>query len=144
MKVEIPIEITLVSPPNGVLYALQKGKDVRLAHQRSDGTNLDFHLTLTLAGQLDSGAPRFTGPFAQGSADERFVYINIGASAGDHLSPWSRRAKIHISGITWEMVEQVQEKPGSSIHARFAGTDKKGEPTCASLRPIDGGWELIA
>ncbi len=144
MKVEIPIQITLVTPPAGVLYAVQKGKDERVSLQRSDGSDLTFNLSLTLAGQLDSEAPRFTGVFAQGPADERFVYLNIGASAGDHFSQWSRRAKIHLSGITWELVELAQSKPGSVIHGLFAGTDKKGEPSCASMRPIDGSWELLS
>jgi len=140
MKVEIPIRIILAEPPTGVLYALQRGKVELVSRSRSNGSDLVFDLTLTLAGQLESGAPRFTGSFAQGPAAERFVYITIGKSAGDFASPWQRRAKIHVSGITWGMVEKALAKPGSVIAARFAGTDKKGEPSCASMRPIENGW----
>ncbi len=61
-------------------------------------------------------------------------------SAGDFASPWSRRAKIHLSAIAGEQVKEVQQTHGAKIAGKFAGTDKKGEPSCASLRPIDGGW----
>jgi len=144
MKVEIPVEITLLDPPPGVSYALQHGKDELRSRVRSSGSDLVFGVTLTLAGRLESGAPRFVGGFAQGPAVERFVYITIGTSAGDPLSPWTRRAKIHVSGITWEMVEKVQAMPGHVIAGCFPGTDKKGEPSCASLRPINEGWGVVA
>jgi hypothetical protein len=142
MKAEIPIRITLVAPPAGVLYALQRGKDERVSPVRSEGSDLVFSLTLTLAGRLESGFPRFTGAFAQGPADQRFVYIRIGVPACDLSSPWSRRAKIHLSGITWEMVEEVQATPKAVIAARFAGKDKKGEPACASIWPLEEGWKV--
>ncbi len=140
MKVEIPIQITLLKPPANVLYAIQEGKARLASPARADGSDLSFNLKLTLAGQLESGAPRFTGEFAQGPPTERFVYVAIGTSAGDPTSPWTRRAKIHVSGITWKMVEAVQAKSGCVIAASFAGTDKKGEPSCASMWPADGGW----
>ncbi len=143
MKVEIPIRITLAGPLAGVAYAVQKGKNELVSKARSDGSDLHFDLTLTLAGRLASGAPRFVGPFAQGPADERFIYLTIGKSAGDPSSPWTRRAKIHVSGITWEMVEEVQATPRSVVTARFAGVDKKGEPACASMRPLKKGWVII-
>jgi len=143
MKVEIPIRIVLVRPPKAVQYALQRGRDEIVSSVRSNGSDLAFDLTLTVSGQLESGAPRFTGPFAQGPAQERFVYITIGTMAGDPQSCWSRRAKIHLSEISWSVVEEAQSTPGSVIAGRFAGTGKKGEPACASMRTVEGGWAVV-
>lgn len=142
MKVEISVRIVLVGPPNGVQYALQRGKEEVVSPVRSDGSDLKFDLTLTLAGKLESGAPRFIGAFAQGPADERFVYIRIGTMAGDPGSCWTRRAKIHLAAITWAMVEEIQATPGSIIVGRFLGTGTRGEPACASMRPIGGEWTI--
>lgn len=139
----MPIRLTLVDPPNGVQYALQKGKEELVSKTQSKGVDLEFDLMVTVAGQLETGAPRFLGDYVQGPPLERFVYITIGTSAGDRNSPWKRRAKLHLSGIEWGLVERFQANPGTVISGRFAGTDKKGEPSCASLRPIDGQWTLL-
>jgi hypothetical protein len=60
----------------------------------------------------------------------RFVYICIGTSAGDHISPWSRRAKIDIHGIPREMLI-----PGAVLEAVLPGREKDGSPACATVRP---------
>ena len=143
MKSEIPIRLTLASPPPGVRYALQRGKDEIVSPATSDGSDLSFVLTLTYSGPLETGAPRWTGPFSQGPVSERFVYVLIGTSAGDLSSPWTRRLKLHLSAITVSQVESADAQPGSILTARFAGTDKKGEPTCASQHPLDPGWSLV-
>ena len=44
-----------MNPPPGVLYSLQEGKSGRLDPVRSNGSDLSFNVSLTLAGQLDSG-----------------------------------------------------------------------------------------
>jgi hypothetical protein len=62
--------------------------------------------------------------------------------AGDPESCWTRRLKIHLSEISWSMVEEVQATPGAVIAGRFAGSDKNGQPSCASARPIEGGWRV--
>ncbi len=142
MKTEVPIRVTLVCPPAGVAFAVQKGKGEIVSVTRSDGGDVSFDVTLDLAGKLGDGSPRFTGAFAQGPADGRFVYVTIGDRAGDPNSPWSRRAKIPLTGISWEMVEAVLASPGSVLSARFPGTAKDGCPACASLKPVDG-WHVL-
>lgn len=144
MKVEIPIRITLVGPPANVQYALQRGKDELVSVTRSEGADLVFDLSITLAGKLESGSPRFTGVFTQGPAEERFVYIRIGTMAGDPTSCWTRRAKVHLSGITSDMVEESRSLPGSIIAGRFPGKDSKGGPFCASTQPNDDGWKVTS
>ncbi|HKP37759.1 MAG TPA: DUF5990 family protein [Pyrinomonadaceae bacterium] len=61
--------------------------------------DLEFEFTVTAKPGKD-GSPNFLGPLVQGPVGERFVYINIGAYAGQTDTCWSRRLKIPLSGIT--------------------------------------------
>ncbi len=49
--------------------------------QQAAGDDLVFTLTAKLKSGKD-GQPDFSGPFVQGPVAERFIYINIGTSAG--------------------------------------------------------------
>jgi hypothetical protein len=143
MPVEIPIRIVFVDAPPGVQYSLRKGKDELVAPRRSTGGDLPFELALTLKGQQPDGSPNFSGCFANGTPTERFVRINIGTIAGDWTSCWTRAAKIPISGITWELVEEVQATPGAVIEGRFPGRSKRdGSPSCATIHILDNGWKI--
>jgi len=109
-------------------FGLKKGhgsdsEDV--AKQRSKGDDLEFEFTVTAKIGKDH-LPNFTGPFVQGPAGERFVYINIGTYAGQTNTPWSRRLKIPLSGITWDML-----RSGKVLVAHIPGTGKDGGPSCA-------------
>jgi hypothetical protein len=88
-----------------------------------------------------NGLPNFTGPFAQGPPDGRFVYIDVGTCAGQHDTPWSRRMKIPLQGITWPLVRKALAKPGYRLTARIPGTGRDGGPSCATVRPL-GDWEV--
>jgi hypothetical protein len=100
------LRIVLEKPTAGVDFGLQKGhgSDYEVvAKQRSKGRDLEFEFTVTAKTGKDH-FPNFTGPFVQGPAGERFVYINIGTYAGQTNTPWSRRLKIPLSGITGDML----------------------------------------
>jgi hypothetical protein len=108
---------------------LQKGhgSDYEVvAKQRSKGSDLEFEFTVTAKMGRDNNLPNFTGPFVQGPAGERFVYINIGTYAGQTNTSWSRRLKIPLSGITWDMLNS-----GKVLVAHIPGTGKDGGPSCA-------------
>jgi hypothetical protein len=47
---------------------------------------------------------------------------------------WSRRLKVPLRGITWEMIERK-----NSLQTRVPGTGKDGSPTCATVKPF-AGW----
>ncbi|WP_350340264.1 DUF5990 family protein [Paraflavitalea speifideaquila] len=86
--------------------------------------------------------PDFAGPFAQGPVGERFVYIDIGTAARQFTSPWSRRLKIPLRGITWEMIQQVNDNPGDILQTSVPGTGKDGTPNCATVKPF-AGWVVV-
>ena len=133
---ELNFIIILEKPPADVDYALQEGggnnyKTVQT--QRSTGRDLQFNFSARVRESKD-GNPNFLGPFVQGPTHERFVYLDIGTYAGQAKTPWSRRLKIPLRGITWDMIEKKK-----TLKTRVAGTAKDGSPTCATVKPF-AGW----
>jgi hypothetical protein len=124
----VTLRIRLERPTAGVDFGLQKGhgSDCEVvAKQRSKGGDLEFEFTVTAKPAKDH-LPNFTGPFVQGPTGERFVYINIGTFAGQTNTPWSRRLKIPLNGITWDLLHA-----GKVLVAHIPGTGKDGGPSCA-------------
>ena len=112
MEHELKLRIVLEKPPAGVDFGLQKGRGVdyeTIQTQRSKGPDLHFEFTVRAKHTGKNDPPNFLGPFVQGPTGERFVYIDIGTYAGQSGTCWSRRLKIPLRGITWEMVEEVTE-----------------------------------
>ena len=85
----------------------------------------------------------FLGPFTQGPPASRFVYVNSGTMAGESATPWTRRAKIPLAGITTAMVKRALAAPSARIEARIQGTARDGGPACATCRPIGSGWSVV-
>jgi hypothetical protein len=96
---DLSARILVLRPPAGVTFAVQKGKYEFLPPTEIADEYLAFDFTLRVHGDPQCGPPNFRGPFAQGPPAERFVYVNSGTSAGQHDSPWTRRAKIQLDGI---------------------------------------------
>ena len=125
----VTLRIVLEKPTAGVDFGLQKGKGSDyevVAKQRSNGGDLEFEFTVTAESGRHDDLPNFAGPFVQGPAGERFVYIDIGTYAGQTNTPWSRRLKIPLSGITWDML-----RSGKVLVAHIPGAGKDGGPSCA-------------
>lgn len=137
----IPLRIVVVEPPPAVRWAVQLGRDGLLppAHVAPGAVTFDF--TLVLAAGRD-GRPTLRGPAAQGPPAERFVYVNSGRGAGDEASPWSRRAKVSLAGITPALLRDLQARPDGVLEARFLGTDRRGGPACATVPLQGGGWRV--
>ena len=142
--IELALRIVIDNPVPGVALALQKGKsgaEQLIAPASVTAEAATFDLTVTASQGKTGPTPRLLGPFVQGAPDGRFVYVNIGAYAGDPNSPWARRAKIPLTGLTWPLIETL--KPGERLEARIAGRDRKGEPACASLPLLSPGWRVV-
>ncbi len=144
MSQEVPIRIILVQPPNGVRFAVQRGKDDLLPPSHTDDTTITFDFTVRVGQPQPNGAPNLLGPFTQGPVADRFVYVNAGTSAGDPTSPWTRRIKVKLAGITQVMIETVQTMPGKVIEGRIAGQAKDGGPAAASVPLLGDGWQVVA
>ncbi|AEI51639.1 DUF5990 family protein [Runella slithyformis] len=140
----LTLHLILEKPPIGVDYGVQQGSGtgyVCVQKQRSQGEDLTFMVSLTLK-SLPGELPVFTGPFAQGPPKERFVYLNIGKSAGQWDSAWSRRLKIPLRGITPEMIHWVLTDEQAVLEISVPGTAKDGSPACASVKGGEG-WKVV-
>jgi Family of unknown function (DUF5990) len=130
-KVELALQLIVVEPPEGVRLAMQRGRESLLAPGIAYANELVFEFSLVVA-DLEATPVRFTGEFAQGPAEARFVYVRSGTLAGQQDSPWTRRAKVPLAGISAEVV-QVALESGRPLVARVAGRAKDGGPFFASV-----------
>jgi hypothetical protein len=145
MESDLPIRLVLVDPPSGVDYGIQRGSgshyETLLVQQRKH-EDVIFDFSLSVADNRKDGLPKFKGPFAQGPPASRFIYVVVGTYAGQKNTPWSRRMKVPLQGITWALIRQVTSKPGRKLLARIAGTGKDGGPNCATVQLL-GNWQVI-
>ncbi len=103
MEPEITLRIVLEAPPAGVDFGIQKGRGSLfevIQKQRSKGPDLSFEFSVGVRNADGSGTPDFSGPMVQGPRGGRFVYVDIGKLAGQLDTPWSRRLKVPLTGIT--------------------------------------------
>jgi hypothetical protein len=126
---ELSLRVVLERPTPGADFGLQRGRggDYQTVQtQRSLGGDLHFEFTPVV-----KPGPDFSGPFVQGARGGRFVYIDIGTYAGQKETPWSRRLKIPLSGITAGMIAA-----GGTIEARVAGSGRDGSPSCGTVKDV--------
>jgi Family of unknown function (DUF5990) len=138
----VKFRIVLEAPPADVDYGLQKGRGSMyetVQTQRSDGGDLRFEFDAEV--RATGTASDFRGSFIQGPAGARFVYIDIGACAGQTGTPWSRRLKVPLAGITADMIRRATR--GAVLEASVPGTGRDGTPACASVRDF-AGWKVKA
>jgi hypothetical protein len=141
---ELTCRIVLQAPPSGVDFGLQKGRGANyetVQKQRSSGKDLKFEFNVAVRPVTKGTAPDFGGPFVQGPAGQRFVYIDIGTYAGQADTTWSRRLKIPVAGITWAMIDRASKAP-TVVETRIPGTGKDGGPNCATVKPFEG-WKVV-
>jgi hypothetical protein len=144
---DVKLKIILLSPPPGIDFGLQKGSGSiyeTIQKQRSNLSDLNFECEVEVKGDiLKDQFPDFRGPFVQGPVGGRFIYLDIGALAGqENQSSW--RLKIPLVGITWAMVSQLDINPAAFLETRVPGTGKNGGPNCATVKPFEGWIVKIA
>ena len=143
MDRELSLTIVLERPTAGVDYGLQKGRGndyETVQTQRGANKDLTFEFSVRV-NEGKKGNPNFLGPFAQGGADGRFVYLDIGTYAGQKNTGWARRLKIPLVGIDWKVIDAAA-KARKPLEARVAGSGgRDGGPTCGTIKPFTG-WHL--
>jgi Family of unknown function (DUF5990) len=144
MTPELPLRIVLEKPPAGVDFGLQKGRGgdyEAIQKQRSETKDLHFEFTVGVKPRGNDPTPRFSGSLVQGPPSGRFVYIDIGTYAGQTDTSWSRRLKIPLSGITWNMIDQVPDDSRAVLETRVPGTARDGGPNCGTAKLLHE-WRL--
>lgn len=141
---ELRLRITVVQPPRGVTFRVQRGKADLVPPARQSDARISFDLAVRVAGSRADGGPNLRGSVTQGPPAGRFVYVSSGTLAGQGDSCWTRRAKVPLAGITWELVERALADPRAVLETRIAGTARDGGPACATVPLLDDGWSLSA
>lgn len=138
---ELTLRIVVDHPVAGVRLRLQRGRDelVVPTSESEREVAFDFPVRVELPGR--SGRPNFLGAFTQGPPAARFVYVNAGQAAGQHDSPWSRRAKVPLTDITTAQVEQALAS-GAGLEVHYEGHGHDGGPTCATVPLTPAAWQL--
>lgn len=142
MEPEITLRIVLETPPRGVDFGIQRGRGSLfevIQKQRSAGGDLSFQFSVGVKNADGNGTPDFNGPIVQGPRGGRFVYVDIGKVAGQLDTPWSRRLKVPLTGITADQIGRATSRSGGVLEARVPGTGKDGGPSCASVKDF-AGW----
>lgn len=135
---EIRLRITVVDPPAGVRFAMQRGRSELSEAVEKHADALVFEFPVHVADAI-SAPPRLLGEFTQGPVTGRFVYINVGTCAGQFGSPWTRRIKVPLYSLAPELVAKAIAKPGTVLETRIKGTGRDGTPACATV-PLLTPW----
>jgi hypothetical protein len=130
------LRIALAEPPAGVAFAMQRGRSELVPPVDAHANALVFEFDVSVADATCS-PPRFVGPYTQGPAAGRFVYVNVGTSAGQPGSPWTRRIKVPLSSISPALVAEALATPGTVLATRIRGTGRDGTPACATVPLLD-------
>lgn len=117
-------------------FAVQRGSAELLEPSERTPDALVFDFTVRVGATPAKAPPRFLGPFTQGPPSARFVYVTSGRRAGQDNTPWDRRAKIPLAGISASMIQAALGASGVRIETEMPGTGSDGGPTCATVKAI--------
>lgn len=138
----LPLRINVLKPPPGVLWALQLGQNELVKPTSITSKRITFEFEVDVIPDATVAGFRLGGKAVQGKVGERFVYLCIGAYAGQVDTPIGRRAKIRLEGITRKLIAASKAKRGGLLEVEFAGTDSKGDPSCATVPLMGSGWHV--
>ena len=138
MKHDIPVRVTVRQPLQSVVMKVQRGKDELLDPIPTTSEELVFEFDLTA--DLSQETPNFLGKYSQGPKDARFIYVNSGTYADQHLTCSSRRAKLSLMSVTRDQVEDVLVK-NEILACEFDGVGRDGGPTCATVKGLV--WKVV-
>lgn len=122
-----------------VYLGIQKGNEV-IEAVPADRKQVIFRPTFRITKQAD-GSPNFLGPFAKGTAQERFFYLSWGVMHEQRGFQMFRRAKIHLNHLTWAQVHAALSD-NRALKVVIDMTGKRGDPVCASIRSDRADWRL--
>lgn len=114
-------------------FGLQDKRQALHGGQRQADGAMRYEFDVQVAWEGGAAAPRFRGPFVHGTAALPFVYLGW-REQGPKESPWIRRLKVPLSGITSEQVETVTRRSGGVLEAAISGAGSGTVPL------IGGGW----
>ena len=139
---KLSLRIIVVDPPPNILWAPQHGRDEIVKPTLNTKNRISFDFTVDVVEDSSSAGFRLRGPAVQGRPGGRFVYLRMGAYAGQIGSSAGWRAKIGLDGISHKLVLAVKSKRSGVLEVEFAGTGPKGGPACATVPLLGAGWQV--
>lgn len=137
----VTLRVTIEAPVPGVALAMQRGRDALVPPIRATGEAVTFQVCAEVRVRPD-GTTTLAGAEVQGPPAARFLYVTVGTRAGQPDSPWDRRAKVPLTGISSDLIAAARARPGVVLAARIAGRARDGGPACATVPLLGGGWQL--
>ena len=109
--------------------ALQdKDENLHPPVKRSNGMHVfDFELTVS---ERPDGKPNFTGPFACGPPDKRFVYLSWPRADG---CGYVNRVKVRLGDLDWPLIDEAIAR-GVPLEADASGRKAGGGAVPVSWR----------
>jgi Family of unknown function (DUF5990) len=138
----LALRITVVDPPPNILWALQLGQEELVKPSLSANNRISFDFTVEVVVDASPAGFRLRGPAVQGRPGGRFVYLRMGAYAGQAGATAGWRAKIGLEGITQQLIVHAKAKRSGVLEVEFAGTSPKGGPACATVPLLGAGWQV--
>ncbi len=138
----LALRITVVDPPPNILWALQLGQEEIVKPSSITKNCISFDFTVEVVEGESKGVFRLRGQAVQGRPGNRFVYLRMGAYAGQAGIDAGWRAKIGLEGITQKLLDAVKAKRDGVLEVQFAGTGPKGGPACATVPLLGDGWHV--
>jgi len=140
----LPLRIIIEQPLPGVALALQHGKDGLQMPTAASPAQVVFDFSVRVGTPQADRAPNFLGPFAQGPAAGRFVYVGVGRRAGQAKSVCDGRMKVPLTGISQAQVKDVASGSGKRLAVHVPGRNPKGGPTVATVKLPEDAWTVVA
>ncbi len=142
MTARLTLRLIVREPVPGVALRIQRGKSDLVDPVSMSSDDVTFEIEVGV--YAVPGGFTLRGPEVQGPPAERFVYVNVGTYAGQPASPWSRRTKIPLGGITAALIEAAQSHGNCALVAEIGGRARDGGPAAATVKLLGNGWTVEA
>lgn len=139
----LSLRITVLDPPPHIVWALQLGQDEMVGPTFNTRDRISFDFTVDVVEDSSSAGFRLRGSAVQGRPGKRFVYLRMGAYAGQVDSSRGWRAKIDLESISHRLIVAAKSKRSGVLEVQFAGTGPKGDPACATVPLLGAGWYVV-